>query len=222
MRCPSGLSLPGAGARRCAVRATGATGATGATARFAPPCGLESPAFLRLTAYPTATVVRASGATGCDGQVRTLRGTKVQESRGFQAVSATGKCELRTRNRALSLAKYRAAPPGTRSGPRRTRDLSHLADAAAERRTFRSPSRPTEISTKTSAQRFPKAKQPAPGTGGAAKRTLFKLAGGYILRWTLVKCLSVATAPSSAGASGLGGGESDQRIPIGSWRGPCD
>jgi hypothetical protein len=48
---------------------------------------------------------------GCDGQVRTPRGTKVQGSCGFQAVSATGRCELRTRIRALSLAKYRRAPP---------------------------------------------------------------------------------------------------------------
>jgi hypothetical protein len=50
------------------------------------------------------------------------------------------RCELRTRIRALSLAKYRGAPR-IRFGPRRTRDFSALVGSSVERRRFRSPSR---------------------------------------------------------------------------------
>ena len=54
--------------------------------------------------------------------------------------------------RGLSLAKYRAGPPRTRLSPGRTRDYSDLAGRSPRWRKFRSPSRPTEINAKTSAQ----------------------------------------------------------------------
>jgi hypothetical protein len=46
-----------------------------------------------------------------DGRVRPLQGSEAQDFCSFQALSAANKCELRTRIRALPLAKYRAAPP---------------------------------------------------------------------------------------------------------------
>jgi hypothetical protein len=106
---------------------------------------------------------------GCDGQVRTLQGSEVQDSRGFRAVSATGKCELRTRNRGLSLAKYRRAPPRTLLRPGRTRVFSVLAEATARWRRFCSSSRPAEATSKHQAK-LSKAKQPAPELEGLPKQ----------------------------------------------------
>jgi len=95
-----------------AVRTSGATGCDG---RFAPVAARnprDSAAYGGLDANLSAT-----GATGrfapCEAQ-------KARNSAGFRPPAATGRCELRTRNFGLSLAKYRAAPPRTRFGPGRT------------------------------------------------------------------------------------------------------
>ena len=50
-------------------------------------------------------------ATGATGRFAPLRAQKSRNSAAFRLSSATGRCELRTRIRGLSLAKYRAAPP---------------------------------------------------------------------------------------------------------------
>ena len=105
---------------------------------------------------------------GCDARFAPRRRQKGQGFCGFPTESATGRAKVRTRNRALSLALYRAAPPRTRFGPGRTRDFSGLAGATAEWRTFRSTSRPTKISTKTSAQDL-KSKTARSRDGGAAE-----------------------------------------------------
>jgi hypothetical protein len=77
---------------------------------------------------------------------------------------ATGECELRTRFAGLSLAKYRGAPPRTCFGPRRTRDFSDLAEAAAEQRRFRRLSRPPRSPTEPSAAPHSKtARRRSPG-----------------------------------------------------------
>jgi hypothetical protein len=108
---------------------------------------------------------------GCDAWVRTLQASRVQDFCGFQAVSATGGCELRTRIRALPLAKDRAAPPRTYLSPGRTRHFSWLAEAAARWRTFRSSSRPTKIGYQT--HRKPKIKQPVGQNRAGCRDTLF-------------------------------------------------
>ena len=52
--------------------------------------------------------------------------SKLQEFCGFQAVSATGRCELRTRNCGLSLAKYRACAPPYQYSPRKDPDVLNV------------------------------------------------------------------------------------------------
>ena len=55
--------------------------------------------------------------------------SEAKEFCGLQAVECDGWCELRTRNRALSLANYRAGPPYQYS-PRKDPDLLNVKSIA--------------------------------------------------------------------------------------------
>jgi hypothetical protein len=107
----------------------------------------ETQGILRLSAHRARTSVRRVRRVGSHpDELKNLRTIW-----GFPAAKCDGQCELRTRNHGLSLAKYRAAPPLTRLGVGRTRNLSELTEASARQRRFCSPSRTTEIAVKPSA-----------------------------------------------------------------------
>jgi hypothetical protein len=67
----------------------------------------ETQGILRLSAHRARTSVRRVRRVGSHpDELKNLR-----KFGAFRPPSATGSCELRTRNHGLSLAKYRAAPP---------------------------------------------------------------------------------------------------------------
>jgi hypothetical protein len=109
-------------------------------------------------------------ATGATGRFALRRAQNPRNSAAFRRSGATTGCELRTWNFGQSLAKYRTAPPRTRFRPGRTRLLNGLAEQSAEWRTFRSPSRLSDITFQTTGK-LSEAKQPA---GLAAGRTFFE------------------------------------------------
>jgi hypothetical protein len=77
---------------------------------------------LRTTTRPRPTSPARPNATGATGRFASVGTQKARKSAPFRPPGATPGCELRTRNRALSLVKYRAAPP-YRYSPRKDPDV---------------------------------------------------------------------------------------------------
>ena len=84
-----------------------------------------APKNLRISAAfrPKVRRLSATGATGATPRFAPRRSPKHQGFCGFQAQSATGVCELRTRIFRLSLAQYHRAPPRYQYSPRKDPDV---------------------------------------------------------------------------------------------------
>ena len=145
-----------------------------------------------------------------------MRLKKARNSADFRRSSATGKCELRTRIFGLSLAMFRAAPPGTRFRPGRTLGLNGLAEVDSERRKFGGPLA-HQASYQTILRRQHKEGPPEEGPVGLSRHTTqacqqttscgVRCQQRYMLvqhscRWTVSSCPAVWGARVTARQGG--------------------